>query len=308
LSINSVKSSTTFEARLRGIQIDLRRVQRGNRRDIGQSAVLVGTCRARIVQAAEIIGDPVAQRLIFRVMVERGFLARPGDGDIENLGDRAARRVEYRHPVGEQQSLVDVIGDQDNRPLFLFANPVNLALQFCAGQRVERRQRLVEQQNLWRHGERPGHRHTLPHPARKFCRLAVDGMAQADQINFFADQRSAFGLGLSLVHGIDGKRDIAFDRQPREKRIGLEHETGLAARPRNWLALNQYFACIGFDQTRNERNQRGLAGARKPKDRQKLALCHRQIDIVQHRGPRIAFAQAIDLQRRCHHRPAFRLA
>ena len=43
--------------------------------------------------------------------------------------------------------------------------------------------------------------------------------------------RAALGAGLALVHGVDGERDVAVDRQPRHQRVGLEDDAALRPRP-----------------------------------------------------------------------------
>ena len=62
-------------------------------------------------------------------------------------------------------------------------------LQLGARERVERRQRLVEQQHLRVHGERARHRHALAHAAGQFRRLAVAGVRQADHLDVAVDAR-----------------------------------------------------------------------------------------------------------------------
>ena len=55
-----------------------------------------------------------------------------------------------------------------------------LLLQRLAGQRVERAERLVEEEHLRLGRKRARNRDALPHAARQLARPPVDGVAEAD--------------------------------------------------------------------------------------------------------------------------------
>ncbi len=61
-------------------------------------------------------------------------------------------------------------------------------------------------------------------------------------------------------------------------------------RPVNFLVLEDDAALVRLDETGQQGDQRGLAGAGKPDDGNELALFHFQIDIVQHIRPGGIFA------------------
>ena len=88
----------------------------------------------------------------------------PGGDDAAGLEENDAR--------GEQQSFAKVMGDEDDG----LAEPTNefaeLALEFGAGDRIERAEWLVHQQNGWIGSEGAGYANTLALAAGKFVRAA----------------------------------------------------------------------------------------------------------------------------------------
>jgi hypothetical protein len=67
-----------------------------------------------------------------------------------HLERRSQRRrgpgAERDDPIGQQQPLVDVVGDEQHGLAILSPQALDLVLQGRAGQGVERAERLVEQQ------------------------------------------------------------------------------------------------------------------------------------------------------------------
>ncbi len=68
--------------------------------------------------------------------------------------------------VGEEHRLVDVVGDEDDGLALGLPQRQQLELQPLAGQRVERAERLVHEQDERVGGQRAGDRHALAHAAR----------------------------------------------------------------------------------------------------------------------------------------------
>ena len=60
-----------------------------------------------------------------------------------------------------------------------------LVLQLGAGQRVEGGERLVEQEDLGLHRQRPGNRDALAHAAGKLRRSPVDGVAERPTMSMY---------------------------------------------------------------------------------------------------------------------------
>ncbi len=72
-------------------------------------------------------------------------------------------------------------------------------LQMGARQRVERAERLVEQQDLRLHGQRPGDADTLLHAAGDLGRALVPGMRHLHEVEIVHDP--VVPLGLALLCG-----------------------------------------------------------------------------------------------------------
>jgi len=85
-----------------------------------------------------------------------------------HLVDRAQRavRIERYDAVGEENRLIHVVGDQHHGGVGLGADFGQLVLELGTGERIERGQRLIQQQHFGLHGERTRHGHALPHAAR----------------------------------------------------------------------------------------------------------------------------------------------
>ncbi len=93
-------------------------------------------------------------------------------------------------PVRQRQRLLLVVGDVHGRDPELALDRADLLAQRDPDLRVERRQRLVEQQDLRLDGERPGQRDALLLAARQLVRVAVALVGQVDQLQELADLAS----------------------------------------------------------------------------------------------------------------------
>ena len=90
--------------------------------------------------------------------------------------------MHHADPVGEDDRLVDVVGDEQDRLAGRAADAHQLALHVGAGVGVERRERLVHQQHLRLVGQHAGDLDALLHAAGQLGRMLVVLAAQADQL------------------------------------------------------------------------------------------------------------------------------
>ena len=221
----------------------------------------------------QILGDLGAQRLEGRIVIDGGAIARPRQVDDELASERRAGSDGQRNdPIGEEKRLVDVVGDEDDGLLVLLPDPLDLVLELGAGQRVERRQGLVEQQHFRAHGQGPGDADALAHAAGELGRTAVAGVAQADHVDVFGDAGLALGGGVLGEHLRHRQLDVAVDGEPGHQRIGLEHQAALGAGRRDGFAVHQHFAAVWLHQTGDGRDQRRLAGAGEAEDGDEFAF------------------------------------
>ncbi len=99
---------------------------------------------------------------------------------------RAGPRGEQHHALRQPHGLPHVVGDEQDRRAGRLPDAQELALQHVAGDRVERGERLVHEQDArllgaGRRGQRPGQRHALPHAARQLVRALGALPVEADQ-------------------------------------------------------------------------------------------------------------------------------
>ena len=97
-------------------------------------------------------------------------------------------------------------------------------LQVRARLRVDRRERLVHQQDLRLVGERAGDRDALLHAARELPRVAVAEVRQADRRRAPRRARRARSA-LPIRRACSGSVDVARDRQPRAAASGCSPGT-----------------------------------------------------------------------------------
>ncbi len=112
----------------------------------------------------------------------------------------------------------------------LRSSPCRRAISVCrlaARQRVEGRERLVEQQHLGIERQRASQRDPLPHAARELRRLAIAGVEQADHLEAGLDVRAAPLRRPAAVHLVDREPDVVVGRQPRQQRVVLEDDAAL---------------------------------------------------------------------------------
>ena len=106
-----------------------------------------------------------------------------------DLLDAAA--VHDRDAVGDRQRLLLVVRDVDGRDPELELDAADLLAQLHAHLRVERGERLVEQQHARLDRERARERDALLHPAGELMRIALARVPEPDQLEQLADRAFA---------------------------------------------------------------------------------------------------------------------
>ena len=90
--------------------------------------------------------------------------------------------AEHGQAVAHRERLLLVVGHVDEREPHLLLDLLQLDLHRLAELQVERPERLVQQQHLRPHDERPRERDALPLPARELQRLAVAELGEAHHL------------------------------------------------------------------------------------------------------------------------------
>ena len=165
---------------------------------------------------------------------------------------------------------------------------------------VERRQRLVEQQQARPLHDRAGERDALPLAARQLRGSALGEVPEADDLHDLADAaaqvRPADALGLEAVG------DVLLDAEVREQGVALEHHVDRALvrrHPEQVLAVDLDAARLGRLEAGDRAQQRGLAAARRAEQGEELVVGDVERDAVQ--GDRVAVdgADAVDAEQGC---------
>ncbi len=123
-------------------------------------------------------------------------------------------------PVAHRQRLLLVVRDEDERDPELGLQGLQLDLQVLAQARVERAERLVEEQHLRRQDEGPRERHPLLLPAGELARLPLRVVAELDERERLGHPGPMLRLRQPLV--LEPEADVARDVEMREERVALE--------------------------------------------------------------------------------------
>ena len=226
--------------------------------------------------------DLVAHREKLRRAARDGLRPRACEPDLDRADQPSRRRTQDEHAVGEVDRFVDVVGDvHDRHPsvLWLAVELQQDVLELGAGERVDRGEGLVQQEDLRARDQRACDRHPLLHPTRQ-----LPGMppGHVPETHLFED-----GLGatdsLRPWQPAEGKHHVPDHAQPREERaaVVLEDESDLPRRARERALAQEHGALSGRAQPREHAQQRGLATAGGPDDREQLTLRYVERDVAE---------------------------
>jgi hypothetical protein len=157
----------------------------------------------------------------FRVIEAKKFLRRGAGND--------AARLEQDDARGEEQGFAQIVRDEDDGLAKAAGQGAEFALEFGAGDGIERAEGLVHQKNRRIGGEGASDADALALAAGKFAGTAMGKFAgiEADEVKHFLDTRgNTRGIPLSQS-GNQG--DIFCDREVREKTCVLYDVTDAAA-------------------------------------------------------------------------------
>ena len=142
-------------------------------------------------------------------------VARVRKVDRDLGGDAAGIGRQHEDAVGHQHRFLDVVGhhqDGLDRNPPLLPQVDEIGAQGLGGQHVERRERLVHQQDLRLHHKRPREADTLAHAARQFLRIGRFEPVEADGVDRL--QRALAGLIERHAIGARPDLDVVEDVEP----------------------------------------------------------------------------------------------
>jgi hypothetical protein len=174
-------------------------------------------------------------------------------------------------PIGDRHRLLLVMGDDDEGQTKLLLQLHQLELRLPAQLLVERRERLVEQQDARALHQGARQRHALALAAGKLVRLASGEAFEPHQRQHLFDPGSDLRPGKPLL--LETERDIALDREVGKQRVALEHHVDrppIGRHTHDILPVEQDASGVRRLEARKQTQQRGLAAARGAEQRKKF--------------------------------------
>ena len=184
--------------------------------------------------------------------------------------------------VGDRQRFGLVVGDHDEGGAEPRLQPLQFDLHLFAQMRVERRQRLVEQQHARLADDGAGERDALALAARQFGDAGAELVGQADHVEGFADALCLFGAGQFAQR--QAEADIFGDVHMRKQRVVLEHgvDRPVEGPERGDIAaVEQHLAARRAFEAGDDAQAGGLAAARRPEQGQEFAADDVEIDGIE---------------------------
>ena len=160
------------------------------------------------------------------------------------------------------------------------------AAELAADLRVERAERLVEQQDARLDGERAGERHALPLAAGELTGKALLQAGELHEVEEVQHALADFRLGRAAAAGPhrQAEGDVVEHRHVAEQRVMLEYEADIAltqVEAERILLAEENASGGRLVEAGEDAQQRGLAGAGRAEQREKLARRHAQRNVVQ---------------------------
>ena len=232
----------------------------------------IGRRRGALREAALLRADDLqldrvgeVEDLLGRHDLER---ARARERNFVNVGDPTRPRAHHDHAVGEEDRLLDRVGDQHDGGSGVEPDFLDQPVHLLAGEGVERAEWLVHQQHGWLVGQRPHQRGALLHAAGKLARKAAAEAFEADAVEQFVDPDPVRLGALDL----ERKVDVGVEVAPGQEVRLLEHHADLRVRAGHRLAVEQHLAGGEAMQPGHRPQERGLAAAGRADDRDDLAV------------------------------------
>src|SRR5580700_8475134 len=202
-------------------------------------------------------------------------LARPAG--VDDLDEAAGPRRHGADPVGQHRRLVERVSDEEHGGAGGAPQPQHFVAHQEPGLRVERAERLVEQDQARLQHERARNADALAHAARQLRRIGAGEVFESHEGQRIVDAAAYLGLGDAAA--AQAERGIVPYRQPGEAGVLLEDDAntfGDFAADR--LAFERHRARGRPLQAGEHFEERRLAAARRPDHGEELALAQVQID------------------------------
>ncbi len=236
---------------------------------------------------AESVEQATAQFREFRRSAVAGSRARHD----ELLGDRRpvdpGLAAEQDDPVGELERLVDVVRHEKNRGRCGGMHVEEKILHLEPGQRVERSERFVEEQDARVPGKCPCEGCPLRHSAGDLTRPVAREVAETDEVDQPLDPGSTIRPGGAARQA---ERDVVGDAPPGQKPRLLEPYGGAAVEAGDRGTVDEHPSGRGVIEAARDAQKGRLPTAAGAEDREHLAGFHGDRHIAEDGAGCAAFA------------------
>ena len=205
--------------------------------------------------------------------------------------------VHHHHEVGERERLVLAVGDVDEGNAEPPLQPPQLGAHAHAQERVERRQRLVEQQDLRMGDERARQRDALLLAAGELGGDALGEGRHGDELEKL--HRLLAPLRLVDAAHLQREGDVVDAIEMREQRVALEHHRRAALGRRQVGDVGVADQDVAFADrlvAGDHPQGRGLAAARGAEQTAIAVGGHAQVDRVDRERRAVALADADEFE------------
>ena len=189
------------------------------------------------------------------------------------------------------------MGDHENaldRHASLDPEVEKVGAQGFRGEHVERRKRLVHQENIGVDDERPRKADPLAHAAGKFLREGELETVESDEVDRFQRAPARFVLGDLFCP--ESELDIGEHGQPRKQRKTLKHHGDAIDRTGYLLAKIAHLAAGGENEPGDDPQERGFAAARPAEQADDFVLFQIERHIVEDRRAKLARSGLVALR------------
>src|SRR3954452_12414361 len=225
--------------------------------------------------------DVPAQLQELGQLLRGDLIARPAEVDLHDLLHFRGRMGENDDAIGEIHRFVDVVSYEQDGDAVLLAHTQHEVLEVAARLCVDRRERLVPQQDRRLIRQRTRDRGAPPAAARPLPRVVVDEPRQADRLERLLDESPTLVAAERLVP--QRQQHVVADGRPRHQRAAvlLEDERHLLGRLGHALAAQDRLAARRAQEPRDALQQRRLAAARRSDDADELAVLDDERHVAQ---------------------------
>ena len=188
--------------------------------------------------------------------------------DCDFIDDGAGTPAHDQDSIRQGHRFGEIVGDQQRRLVRRFERLRQVVLQHHARLCIDRRERLVEQENVRIDRKRARQRHPLAHAARQLMRVMPGEFGQLEVRQ--QSRGAAFALGYRHALNFDAEHDVLGNGAPRQQQIFLQHEGDLRIGACDSLAVDEGGAVARRGQPRADIEKRALAAATRADQRHHL--------------------------------------